>query len=72
MVVVICNIALTAFCIITAIQENSAVGTFITALTAVDEDKAGSDHSIVKYAIEDVTTRFTIEKLSGKMLYSFP
>jgi hypothetical protein len=51
----------------TAIPENSDVGTFVAMVTALDYDKPGTEHSEIKYSIEDMTTLFTIERLTGSI-----
>lgn len=53
----------------TAISENSDVGTFVAMVTALDYDKPGTEHSEIKYSIEDLTTLFTIEPLTGNKKY---
>lgn len=51
----------------TAIPENSDVGTFVAMVTALDYDKPGTEHSEIKYSIEDMTTLFTMERLTGSI-----
>jgi len=43
------------------------VGTFVAMVTALDYDKPGTEHSEIKYSIEDLTTLFTIERLTGSI-----
>lgn len=53
------------FKLFTAIPENSDVGTFVAMVTAIDEDRPGTKHSKIKYAIEDMTKAFTVESDTG-------
>ncbi|CAG2229198.1 DCHS1_2 [Mytilus edulis] len=48
-----------------SIPENSDVGTFVAMVTAIDDDRPGTKHSKIKYAIEDMTKSFTIESDTG-------
>jgi hypothetical protein len=44
------------------------VGTFVAMVTALDYDKPGTEHSEIKYSIEDLTTLFIIE--NSQMIYT--
>ncbi|XP_071178627.1 cadherin EGF LAG seven-pass G-type receptor 1-like [Mytilus edulis] len=55
-----------------SIPENSDVGTFVVMVTAIDDDKPGTKHSKIKYAIEDMTKSFTIESDTGKIIVASP
>ncbi|XP_063405252.1 cadherin-23-like [Mytilus trossulus] len=55
-----------------SIIENSDVGTFVAMVTAIDDDRPGTKHSKIKYAIEDMTKAFTIESNTGKIIVASP
>ncbi|CAC5396085.1 FAT4 [Mytilus coruscus] len=55
-----------------SIPENSDVGTFVAMVTAIDDDRPGTKHSKIKYAIEDMTKTFIIETDTGKIIVASP